>query len=115
MVKSKDEKLDLIFHALSDSTRRRILRSLSSKEQVITDVAKPYDMSLVAVSKHIKVLERAELVERRWDGSYAYVRLNPKAVKTADEWLDYYRRFWEQSLDRLELFLKEEKDKEKKI
>jgi DNA-binding transcriptional ArsR family regulator len=115
MVKSKEQKLNLIFQALADTTRRKILKTLSSHEKAISEVAKPFDMSLAAVSKHIKVLERAELVERRWEGSFSYVRLNPKAIRTADEWIDFYRHFWEQSLDRLEIFLKEEGQNEEKL
>lgn len=105
--------LDLIFRALGDPTRRAILKRLSRSELVISELAKPLDMSFVAVSKHIKVLERAQLVERRWDGSFSYVRLNPKAIKSADEWMEYYRVFWEQSLDRLEQYLNTMQKKEK--
>lgn len=113
MVKCKSDNLDLIFQALAHETRRDILKSLSHRERAITEVAEPFRMSLVAVSKHVKVLEKAGLVKRRWDGNFSYLKLNPQAMQTADEWLDYYRKFWEQSLDRLDRFLQEEQNKEK--
>lgn len=113
MVKSKDHDLDFIFRALADPTRRAILKNLSRREKAITEVAEPFDMSFVAVSKHVKVLERAGLVKRRWTGNFSYLKLNAKAMKTADEWIEYYRKFWEQSLDRLDNFLQEMRKKEK--
>ena len=113
MVKFKDYDLDLIFQALADPTRRAILKNLSRRERVMTEVAGPFDMSLVAVSKHVKVLERAGLVKRRWAGNFSYLKLNPKAMRSADEWLEYYRKFWEQSLERLDNYLQEMKKKEK--
>lgn len=79
----------------------------------MTKVAEPFDISLVAVSKHVKVLERAGLVQRRWDGNFSYLRLNAKAMQTANEWLEHYRKFWEQSLDRLGNYLQEMRKKEK--
>lgn len=106
MVKCKYD-LDLIFQALADPTRRTILKNLSRKERAMSEVAQPFDMSLVAVSKHVKVLERAGLVERRWDGNFTYLKLNPEAMRSADGWMDYYRQFWEQTLDRLESYLEE--------
>src|SRR3989338_2311360 len=106
MVKSCEYDLDLIFRALADPTRRTILKNLSRREKAITEVAEPFDMSLVAVSKHVKVLERAGLVERRWTGNFSYVKLNAVALHKADDWIEYYRKFWEQSLDRLDDYLK---------
>ena len=114
MVKSIDRDLDRVFQALADPTRRAILRSLSRSERAVTEIAEPFDMSLVAVSKHVKVLERAGLVDRRWNGNYSYLKLNPKAMKTAEEWMEYYRQFWEASLDRLEDYLKKSKAREKR-
>ncbi len=115
MVKSSDYNLDLIFQALADPTRRAILNRLSKHERAITEVAEPFDMSLVAVAKHVKVLERARLVQRRRHGSFSYLRLNGKAMLTADQWIEHYRKFWEESLDRLENYLKEiQMKKEKK-
>ncbi len=107
MVKSEAE-LDRIFHALADPTRRAILRRLTTSEQAVTEVARPFRMSLPAVSKHIKVLEGARLVKRTRKGSYSYLRLDGAAMKHADQWLGDYRQFWEQSLDRLEDYLKQE-------
>ncbi len=111
MVKSQDYDLDLIFQALADPTRRSMLKNLSRKERAITDLAEPFDMSLVAVSKHVKVLERAGLVERRWAGNFSYLKLNPKAIHSADDWIEYYRKFWELSLDRLDNYLQETQKK----
>jgi len=107
MVKSSGYDLDLIFQALADPTRRAILSRLKKREIGITEIAEPFDMSLVAVAKHVKVLERAKLIERRRHGSFSYLRLNGKAMLSADEWLEHYRIFWEQSLDRLENYLKQ--------
>ncbi len=112
MVKSKYD-LDLVFQALADPTRRDILQNLSRKEQAMSELAVPFKMSLVAVSKHVKVLERAGLVERRWDGNYSYISLNAKAMLTADQWLGNYRKFWEDRLDSLEKYLNEMQKKNK--
>lgn len=113
MVKSKGYDLDLIFQALADPTRRSILKNLSLRERPMTEVALPFDMSLAAVSKHVKVLERAGLVERRWEGNFSFLSLNAKAMKTADEWLEEYRKFWEARLDALEEFLNKSNKKGK--
>ena len=112
MVKSSEYDLDLIFQALADPTRRAMLKSLSRHERAVTELAEPFDMSLVAASKHVKVLERAGLVNRRRQGAFSYVSLNARAMKSADAWLNYYRKFWEQSLDRLDQYLQEMKKKE---
>ena len=109
MVESKSEQLDLVFHALSDSTRRSILRSLSTRERPVTEVAKPFDMSLAAVSKHITVLEKSHLVVRRKVGSYSYIRLNAAGMRAADKWMEYYRAFWTHNLENLKNFI--EKDR----
>lgn len=105
MVESKTVRLDLIFGALSDSTRRDILRNISRHERSVTEVAAPFEMSLAAVSKHLKVLERARLIHREKRGSYYYVRLNPKSLETAAEWLGRYQQFWEDQLDSLKYYL----------
>lgn len=102
--------LDQIFQALSDSTRRSILRQVAQGEQTITDLARPYDLTFAAVSKHLKVLEAAHLIGRRRNGSFQMISLNPEALKTADQWLRYYQRFWSTRLDALKNLL-EEKDK----
>lgn len=112
MVKCKYD-LDKIFKALADPTRRTLIKNLSRSERVMTELAAPFDMSLAAISKHVKVLETAGLVERRWDGNFSYISLNAQAMAAADEWLENYRKFWEARLDSLEKYLKEEQKKEK--
>lgn len=108
-------ELDRIFHALSDSTRRSILRQVAKGEHTVTEIAEPYDLTLAAVSKHLKVLEAARLIDRRKDGSYQMISLNPEALKTAGEWLRYYQKFWTSRLDALKALLEEpEKDGKKK-
>jgi DNA-binding transcriptional ArsR family regulator len=109
MVKSEAHKLDLIFHALSDSTRRAILLDVSKKEKTVSEIAKPHKMSLAAVSKHLKVLESASLIERQKQGSYQMVRLNIEAFKTAEQWMSYYQQFWGPRLDALQDFLEKRK------
>ena len=113
MVKSKEVELDKIFRALAHPTRRAILKRLTTSERAVMEVAKPFHMSLPAVSKHIKVLEGARLVKRRRRGRFSYLRLDAVAMKQADRWLEEYRKFWEGSLDRLEEYLKIEQTKEK--
>jgi DNA-binding transcriptional ArsR family regulator len=108
MVKSNAAQLDSIFHALSDSTRRSILRDISSNEKTVGEIAKPYRMSLAAVSKHLKVLESAELIARERRGSFQIVRLNPELLKPAEQWLAYYEKFWNQRLDALQNILEGE-------
>ena len=108
MVKSSTHDLDLVFRALADPTRRVILKDLAGRERTVSQLAKPFRMSLVAVSKHLKVLERARLIRRRKDGSFHYLRLNPEALQSAEEWLRHYRRFWEPRLDALKHLLEQE-------
>lgn len=107
MVKSESTDLDSIFHALSDSTRRAILRKISKKEQTVSHIAKPFPMSLAAVSKHLSVLESARLIERRKQGSFHFVRLNALGLKTAEDWLSFYKHFWSERLDALQELLEE--------
>lgn len=109
MVESKKYDLDLIFQALSDPTRRAMLSSLSLREIAITEVAKPFPMSLAAVSKHVKVLERAGLVNRRRVGSFSYLSFNSEAMLSADQWIAHYRMFWEGQLNALKTFVEKEK------
>jgi DNA-binding transcriptional ArsR family regulator len=105
MVESSAVQLDSVFHALSDPTRRAILRSLTTGERTVTEIAKPYRMTLAAVSKHLKVLESAELVARERRGSFHIVRLQAQSLQAAEEWIAFYSRFWNQSLDNLEKLL----------
>lgn len=109
MVKTNATRLDSIFHALSDSTRRSILREVSKGEKTVGQVAKPYRMSLAAVSKHLNVLEEAELIARERRGNFQIVRLNAKNLKPAEEWLAYYEDFWNRQLDALQKYLEGEK------
>lgn len=100
-----EAELDRIFQALSDTTRRSILRHVAQGEQTISDIARPYDLTFAAVSKHLKVLEAAHLIGRRRDGSFQMISLNPEALKSAEQWLRFYQRFWTIRLDSLKDFL----------
>jgi DNA-binding transcriptional ArsR family regulator len=105
------DRLSTTFAALSDPTRRAILARLVSGETSVTELAEPFEMSLPAVSKHLKVLERAGLIVRGRDAQWRPCRLRAGPLKEARDWLERYRRFWEQSFDRLEDYLKELKAK----
>lgn len=109
MVKSSAARLDSVFHALADPTRRQILRELAAGERTVGDIARPHKMSLAAVSKHIKVLESAELIARARRGSFHIVRLHAQPLKPAEEWIAFYSRFWNQQLDNLEKYLEGDK------
>jgi DNA-binding transcriptional ArsR family regulator len=98
--------LDAAFSALADPTRRAILARLALGETSVTELAKPFAMSLPAVSKHLKVLERAGLIARSRAAQWRPCRIEPAALKDIDEWLGYYRRFFDESLDRLDDYLK---------
>ena len=105
--------LDQTMMALADPTRRAILKHLSQKEARVTEIARPFDMSLNAVSKHILILERARLVHRRREGREHFLSVNTKPLDEASDWIDEYRRTWEVRLDRLGEYLKELQAKEK--
>jgi DNA-binding transcriptional ArsR family regulator len=110
------DPLSQTFAALADPTRRAILARLCSGEATVSDLAEPFDMSLPAVSKHLKVLERAGLVARSREAQWRPCRLDAAPLKDAAGWLERYRQFWEQSLDRLQDYLDElqmKKTKEK--
>jgi DNA-binding transcriptional ArsR family regulator len=107
MVESSAARLDSVFHALSDPTRRAILHGLTTGERTVTEIARPHRITLAAVSKHLKVLESAELVARERRGSFHIVRLQAQSLKAAEEWIAFYSRYWNQSLDNLEKFLEE--------
>jgi DNA-binding transcriptional ArsR family regulator len=111
MVKSNALRLDSIFHALSDTTRRSILRDVAVKSKTVSEIAKPYRMSLAAVSKHLKVLELAELIARERRGSFHIVRLKAATLRPAEEWLAYYEKFWNTQLDALQIYLEGEDQK----
>lgn len=96
-----------MFRALADPTRRAILARLAQGEASVNDLAKPFDISQPAISKHLKVLERAGLISRSREAQYRPCRLEPQALKRVDEWLEEFRRLWEARLDRLEAYLAE--------
>jgi DNA-binding transcriptional ArsR family regulator len=98
-------QLDAVFQALSDRTRRRMLRTLSAQPRSVGELAAPFQISLAAASKHIKVLERAGLVQRRIQGRTHLCQLCPEALAEAERWLQYYQRFWAVRLDALETAL----------
>jgi DNA-binding transcriptional ArsR family regulator len=100
------------FSALADPTRRAILARLSRGETSVTELARPFEMSLPGISKHLKVLERAGLIARGREAQWRPCRLEAQPLKEASNWIEHYRRFWEQSLDRLQEYLKEIQAKE---
>jgi DNA-binding transcriptional ArsR family regulator len=108
MVKSNAARLDSVFHALSDATRRAILRDVATRERTVGEVAKPYRMSLAAVSKHLNVLESAELIARERRGSFQIVKLKAHNLRPADEWLAWYEKFWNRQIDALQSYLEGE-------
>jgi DNA-binding transcriptional ArsR family regulator len=101
------EQLDAVFSALADPTRRAILGRLASGEATVTELAAPFDMSQPAVSKHLKVLERAGLVSRGRDAQRRPCRLEARPLKIATDWLAHYRDYWEESYQRLDQLLDE--------
>jgi len=109
-----DHRLDATFAALADPTRRAILARLATGETTVNELAEPFDMSLPAVSKHLKVLERAGLIERSRHAQWRPCRLQARPMKEVAEWVERYRRLWEERLDRLEDYLKVLQAKEKK-
>jgi len=101
------DRLSATFAALADPTRRAILARLAAGEASVSDLAEPFAMSLPAVSKHLKVLERAGLITRGRSAQWRPCRLEAAPLKDATDWLEHYRVFWEQSLDRLDDYLRE--------
>jgi DNA-binding transcriptional ArsR family regulator len=99
--------LDATFSALADPTRRAILARLASGEASVNELARPFDVSLPAISKHLKVLERAGLIARSRDAQRRPCRLVPSQLKVVSDWVEQYRRFWEESFDRLDEYLRE--------
>ena len=95
------DTLTSTFAALADPTRRAILARLARGEAPVGELAKPFSMSAPAITKHLRALERAGLIERRAEAQRRWCRLNPRALREAHDWLDWYRQFWEVSLDRL--------------
>ncbi len=107
------DRLSRVFAALADPTRREILSRLSSGTRSVTELAEPHDMSLPAISKHLRVLERSGLIERARDAQWRPCRLQAAPLKEAVDWMEQYRRFWEESFDRLETYLQELQAKQK--
>src|SRR2546423_14827064 len=108
-----DDQLSSTFAALADPTRRAILSRLAGGEAAVTELAEPFEMSLPAVSKHLKVLERAGLIARSRDAQWRPCHLEAGPLKEVADWVDEYRTFFEQSFDRLDEYLRELKKKEK--
>jgi DNA-binding transcriptional ArsR family regulator len=112
------DTLNETFAALADPTRRAILAKLALGETTVTELAKPFSMSLPAISRHIKVLEHAGLISQGRQAQWRPCRIEPKALKDIAEWMEDYRRFWSESLDRMEAYVErlqaEEKPRRKK-
>ncbi|HYD03777.1 MAG TPA: metalloregulator ArsR/SmtB family transcription factor [Alphaproteobacteria bacterium] len=105
--------LDAVFGALSDKTRRDILERVAKKEKSIGELAKHYNLTFAAISKHIISLEKANLVTKTRKGKQQFIKLSPKAFLKAEDYLQYYKRIWNERLDSLELYLAEEKNGKK--
>lgn len=108
------DQLSTTFAALADPTRRAILARLALGETTVNELAKPFKMSGPAISKHLKVLERAGLITRGREAQWRPCRLEPAALKGVDTWLEEYRRFWDDRLDRLDAYLQELQAKQEK-
>jgi DNA-binding transcriptional ArsR family regulator len=109
-VETLTPRLDRIFFALSDPTRRAIVGHLAAGSSTVGELAAPFPISAPAVSKHMKILEGAGLISRRVEGRLHHCTLNPRALEEAQDWLGHYRSFWEARLDELERFLEEAED-----
>ncbi|MGI8878040.1 MAG: ArsR/SmtB family transcription factor [Candidatus Limnocylindria bacterium] len=110
---TQSRRLDVTFAALADPTRRAILARLAKGEASVTELARPFDVTLPAISKHLKVLERAGLIERGREAQWRPCRLKAAPLKDAAAWVDRYRRFWEERFDRLDEYLTEIQKEEK--
>lgn len=101
-----DDQLNQVFSALADPTRRAILASLTTGTKTVTELARPFDVTMPAITKHLKVLERAQLIERTRQAQYRPCTLHPQPLMDLDRWLEQYRRFFEESFERLDDYLK---------
>jgi len=108
------DTLSVTLSALADPTRRAILARLAKGEATVNEIAKPFDISLPAVSRHLKVLEGAGLISRGREAQWRPCRLEPRALKAVDNWVSRYRRFWTESFDKMDAYLAELKAKEKR-
>lgn len=100
-----EEQLDIVFHALSNRTRRSLLKQMQGGPMMVTELAKPYEMSLNAISKHLIVLEKAGLVDRSIEGRNHSCQLQSSPLANADLWIEQYRQFWEQNLDQFATYV----------
>jgi DNA-binding transcriptional ArsR family regulator len=110
MVKYQSQ-LNIVFQSLADPTRRDILKRIVKREMSVGEIASPYHMSFAAISKHLKVLESAELIIKRREGKQQFVQVSPLALKSAMHYLEQYRHMWEERFDRLDALLEKEKAK----
>lgn len=108
---SKEEKLNLIFHALADETRRSLLEKIKQRPLGVTTLAEDYPVSLNSISKHIKVLEKAGLVKRNIEGRVHLCGANPKELESAQKWIKKYTNFWNEKLNNLETLISKKKEK----
>jgi DNA-binding transcriptional ArsR family regulator len=108
------DQISSTFSALADPTRRAILARLALGETSVTDLASPFEMSMPAISRHLKVLENAGLISRGREAQWRPCKLRPEPLKQAADWLEEYRRFWDESFDRLDEYLKTLQAKEKR-
>jgi DNA-binding transcriptional ArsR family regulator len=111
MVQLETPRLNSVFHALGDATRRRMLRELAGGERTVGQLARPFAISLAAASKHIKALEKAGLIRREVQGRTHLCRLDPGPLASAQKWLSFYERFWTDRLDVLEQLLRQEDER----
>lgn len=102
---STDERLDTLFHALSDTTRRAILMRIRDQDRTVSDIASVFEISLPAVSKHLSILERAGLISRRKHGRQRICHVEPDRLEDAVGWLEFYGGFWNDRLDKLQQFV----------
>lgn len=107
MVNNDSAKLNQLFGALSDPTRRAMLQRLAQEEVSVAELSKPFELSKSAITKHLKVLENAGLLRRTIDGRVHHCRLNPEPLEEASEWISFYKQFWENKLNNLESYLTE--------
>jgi len=108
------DELSATFAALADPTRRAILTTLADGERTVTELAEPFDMTMPAVTKHLKVLEKAGLIERGRNAQWRPCRLKAKPLKDVSDWVERYRKHWEERFDRLDFYLAELQEKEKR-
>jgi DNA-binding transcriptional ArsR family regulator len=111
---NSEPNLDRAFAALSDPTRRAILARLARGETTVSELAGPFSISLPAISRHLRVLERARLISQRRDGQFRKCSLNMRGIRDISDWLAFYRRFWSESLERLDTHLKANLSKKEK-